>query len=493
MRALTRAGRRRLVFAGTVSAMLLTAAPPAIAAPWSAPQTISGAHQVRWEAITEGPITGSVLRVPEGELGFTPGGSGLAVLGRTAGGFGLSRFSGSAGTFGSLVSSRLGGLEPSRMALFGREGVFLGGQANATGDPRDPLNRTTLLDAAVSRGSVKGQFAKRQVLAKGVIASGAGAAASVTALAANSAGDAAAVVSVPVLGRTRVTGFQSRVFTRRRGEPSFRRIANIGIQTVGRSPAALALNSAGDVLVAWDDRKSVRARLITSGRSVGAEQRLGQGGSPFFGERLVAAIDGTRRMVVAWMAQRVGEGNYAGAPGIVAVAYASPYSDFRPAQVVQRGLPQGDGRVIGAAAVRATLVRDRGVVAWTGYAGGRYVVRTVDVTAGRLGATRSLSQANADARLQGMAVGPRGGTVAVWSIAARVVAGGPEPGIYAAARAAGASSWSGIETIAATGQLPADALVSGDPVSGRAVVLWSDPLGNAPSPVPVRYSVRAAG
>jgi hypothetical protein len=64
-----------------------------------------------------------------------------------------------------------------------------------------------------------------------------------------------------------------------------KRIVAIGRERVGSSPAALAVNGPGDVLVAWDDRTSVRARLVTAGSKVGGEQRLGQGGSRRHTER----------------------------------------------------------------------------------------------------------------------------------------------------------------------------------------------------------------
>jgi hypothetical protein len=321
----------------------------------------------------------------------------------------------------------------------------------------------------------------------------------VTALAANTAGDAAAVVSVPVRGRTRIAGYQSRVFMRRRGKQSFQRVTDIGRLTVGHSPAALAVNAPGDVLVAWDDRKRVSARLITSTGSVQAVQELGEGGSPFFaGERLVAAMDNTRRMMVAWMAQRVGgESNSSGGPGTVNLAYARPYKVFGSPQVLQRGLPTGEGRAITGNAVAATLLRNRGVVLWIGYANGRNLVRTVDVKSGKATSPVDLSPAGTSGQLQGFAVGPRGGTVAVWTSYTRSRSGplpDPPPGLYAVARGADAVKWGAVEQIATTdaqGFLPADALVAANPVSAETVVMWSDPLpATGTPPIPVRYAVR---
>jgi hypothetical protein len=462
-------------------AVMLAAVPQApAAAPWSAPEAIPGAHLLWWES--------NALRQVDGLLGFTPGGVGFMVLGSDAGGRGIARFNGSRGTFGPVGPSQLGGVAPSKMGLYGRDHVILGGQADAVGDPRASMNPDILLDAAVTRGSVTGQFTRRQVLAKGIVAGGA-APAVVTALAANPAGDAAVVVSVPVRGRVRVRGFQSWVFVRRHGQSAFKRILAIGRQTVGSSPAALAVNGPGDVLVAWDDRTSVRARLITAGSRVGREQRLGQGGSAFvLGGRMVAVMDGTRRALVAWMAQRVGEGSYAGSPGIVALAYAPAYSGFAPAQVVQRNLPEGSNRGIIGPAVQTALLGSRGVVVWTGYASGRYVVRCVDVTSGRASAPRDLSPAGSDALLRGLAVTSRGGQVATWSTTIQ-----HQPSaLYAAARAAGATTWGPIETVTSTGPDPTfgSAVIAASPLSGQAVALWSDPIPPGIAAMPVRFSAR---
>ena len=230
------AGRLSAGVVGLV-AVLLWSVPVAFgAAPWSAPQVLSGAYQARWAPLQgPGPLSGYALKTVDGLLGFTPGGAGVAVMGREAGGMGFARFSASTGTFGSLRQSAFAGVAPSRMALFGREGVMLAGQANRSGDPRSKLNPETFLDAAVTRGTLSGGFAQRQVLAKGVFLGRAGQAI-VTALASNTSGDAAAVVSVPVAGKTTIAGYQSRLFVRRRGQSSFRRILSVGIRTVGHSP-----------------------------------------------------------------------------------------------------------------------------------------------------------------------------------------------------------------------------------------------------------------
>ncbi|MBJ7520115.1 MAG: hypothetical protein JHC84_10500 [Solirubrobacteraceae bacterium] len=473
-------------FSGAASA---TAAPP-----WSDPQVVAGGYLAQWAPVN----AGLAFQPADAHLGFTAGGAGFTVLGRSAGGLGYSRFSGSRGAFGTVTRSTFRSVTPNEMALFGRSGVVLAGAATAPSD-RKAERTGRPLDVAVTRGNVTGDFSVRQVLARGFLAKPGtladSRAAVVTALAANAGGDVAVAVSVPVVGRTRVVGYRSRLFIRRRTSGLFKRVMDFGAQTVGSSPVALAVSGPGDVLVAWDDRTAVRARMVSARGTIGAEQRLGTGGSAFLGSpnrRITAAIDGTRRMLVAWVAQRVGEGNFAGSPGLVALNTAAPGKTFGRQQTLERNLSQGSDRAILGVAVQAAIVRDRGIVAWTGADANRFAVRTADVTSGRAGAPRALSAPGASSRLQGLVVGPRGGAAIVW------VTESGDRGHFASARAAGASSWGPTETITTAGDTAAlqEARVAASPVSGDVVTLIGDPTptGTQPvaGPIPVRSSVRSA-
>lgn len=470
------------------------AAPAPAAPPWSEPQLVPGAYLAQWER----QPAGLVFRTVAGQLGFTQGGTGFTVLGRSAGGLGYARFSGSRGAFGAVTASTFRRVIPDEMALFGRSGVYLAGPADAPSDQRDRRSDRPL-DVAVTRGNVTNDFSSRQVLAKGYLPkAGVNAdarAAVVTALASNASGVAAVAVSVPVVGRTRVVGFRSRLFIRGRGQSLFRRVMDYGTQTVGSSPSALAVNGAGDVLLAWDDRTSVRARLISARGTIGSEQRLGTGGSAYLGAgstRIVASMDGTRRMLVAWLAQRAGSSGNAGGPGIVAAAVASPGKAFGRQQTLESNLPQGENTLIGGTAVQASILRDRSVVVWRGWEGRTRVVRSADIVSGRARAATRLSAAGAPSVLDGLAVGPRGGTAVVWTST------GTPPGQYAAARAAGAPAWGATETVTTAGDTSGltSAFVAVSPVSGDVVVLVSDPVpgaqGTVPpaGPVPVRSVLR---
>lgn len=489
--------RSMSLLAATSGLVAVAVAAPALAAPpWSEPEPVAGGHLVQWRA----EAGGTVLRVAPGQLGFTQGGTGFTILGRTAGGLGYARFSGARNAFGTLTASTLGGVEPFEMALFGRSGVVLGGAAARASDRRAPNNGRPL-DAAVTRGDVTGTYRTRQVLTRGVLLEPGGRfgePAVVTAVAANAAGDAAVTVSYPVPNRKRTTvvGFRNRLFIRPRRAAMFGRVLDYGRQTVGSSPSALAINGPGDVLLAWDDRKAVRTRLISATGKIGAEQRIGTGGSPWLGApstRIVASMDGTRRMLVAWLAQSAGSEGNAGGPGIVAAAVASPGKPFGRQQTLEANLPRGGTSTsIGGTAVQAAILRDRSVVAWTGAENREFVVRTADIVAGRANPSTRLSAAGARSWLQGLAVGPRGGALTVW----RSDTG--TPGHYASARAAGTASWGPTETITTAGDTTGmtNALVAASPVSGQALVLVSDPVPMTvpppTEPIPVRLSVRAA-
>lgn len=483
--------RRRCVLPVVFVAATAIAPSARAAAPWGEPQLVPGAHVTAWEP--DPRAGGLVLTGMVPQLGFTQDGTGFAVLGAAAGGRGFARFDGPQGAFPPLTPAALGGVDPTAMTLVGRSGVVLAGGGDTAADQRSATGMR--YDAVVARGTVAGAAFSRQVIAKGLPSQAR--AAVVTALAANASGDIAVAVSVPVMGARNVVGSRARLYVRRRGTSRFRRVVEFARQVTGATPAALAVNPAGDVLLAWDNRTSVRARLITARGTVGAEQRLGTGGSAFTGgPRIVAAMDATRRMVVAWLAQRLTEGGFAGRPGIIALAAAAPGAPFGAQQTLERGLPTGAGAgVPGASPVHTAIVRDRAVVAWTGRENRQFVVRTADVVGGRVRGIRRLSAPGQRSRLEGLTVGPRGGHVVVWATRTGT------PGFFAAARASGTQAWGPTEIVTTGGDVAgvARTAVAARPVSGEVVVLVSDPVpmaGEPPpppaGPIPVRSVVRAA-
>ena len=186
--------RRGAVSLAGAVLVLCFASPASAVGPWSTPQVVPGGYLARWDT----PMGGALHAFP-GLLAFTPGATGFAVLGDDKGGRGYTTFDATTGSFRPLRSSRFLGVDPALRAVYGRDGVLLAGGADGPGDRRSPLIAEVPLDVAVTRGTVAGAFA-RQLLARGVMTHFRGNVrsiepATVTVLAANTAGDAAAVVA----------------------------------------------------------------------------------------------------------------------------------------------------------------------------------------------------------------------------------------------------------------------------------------------------------
>jgi hypothetical protein len=94
---------------------------------------------------------GGALHAFPGLLGFTPGATGFAVLGDDRGGRGYTTFDATTGSFRPLRSSRFLGVDPTLMAVYGRDGVLLAGGADGPGDRRSPLNAQVPLNVAAAR------------------------------------------------------------------------------------------------------------------------------------------------------------------------------------------------------------------------------------------------------------------------------------------------------------------------------------------------------
>ena len=199
-------------------------------------------------------------------------------------------------------------------------------------------------------------------------------------------------------------------------------------------------------------------------------------------------MDADRRMLVAWLAQRIGGLGSAGGPGIVAYAYAPAHQRFGAARVLQGNLPRGMDRGIGPPGVQAALLRGGAVVVWTGY-NGRALRRACRGRArpAAPGAPVDLSPAGTDARLRSMAVGAarRAGRSVVEQRSIRARARRRRRASTSRARAAATTTWGPLETIATLAAIdfvPGGVPLAADPVTGRTVVLWSDPVTTAPGP-----------
>jgi hypothetical protein len=285
----------------------------------------------------------------------------------------------------------------------------------------------------------------------------------------NGRGDAAALLLV---GRT------PYLITRRAGH-SFGRAVRLD-----RGPTisgAVAVNARGDALVVWErpvsgttGTRAVYARLRTSRGNLAAARRLGTG-VPVLS--ISTALDDARRAVVAWLGQRVSEGDAESAATVkfAAALPGQPFSTERTIEVID---VRGTGRYVTAPGVRAAIGTDgRALLTWTGYRNGHFVVRAAPLSGSVLGAAQIVSDPSTDSVLAALSTGPDGAAV----VLARQGIGGNDPTspsggvtLAAAARAAGEATFGPLEIVHPSADYIDVPGVAFDPVHDDAVAVWSD-------------------
>jgi hypothetical protein len=157
------------------------------------------------------------------------------------------------------------------------------------------------------------------------------------------------------------------------------------------------------VLVAWDARGKVRARLRRAGRrSFGRAETLRS--APTFSATLRTAVARSGRAYAAWSAQLVTEGGETGRVFYEAAVRPAGAARFRGAQLLERCSPEHLADVLDL----ALSGHGNAVVAWTG---ARVRAAQTDPS-GRFGAPVDLSPAGA--ALTDVAAAPDGARVATW-------------------------------------------------------------------------------
>jgi hypothetical protein len=196
------------------------------------------------------------------------------------------------------------------------------------------------------------------------------------ATAVNDSGDAAIVFS-----RCVNTGCSTRSVLatfRRRGQ-AFTTPVVLAKRT-GYPAAAVAVNAHGDAIMAWvqhrahSRRNDVRTRLRLADGTL-TKVRLAGPTKPV--PTIAVTLSRARHGTVAWFSENVTEGAADG-PLTVAAAEMDSRGTIGTSHVLDTGTPSGHGEddAVAGARLRAILGAD-GVttLAWTGFAGGRYVVR----------------------------------------------------------------------------------------------------------------------
>jgi hypothetical protein len=212
-----------------------------------------------------------------------------------------------------------------------------------------------------------------------------------------------------------------RVWVRRHGgSATFRLVLTINVTNRARG-ATIAVGSTGDALVVWEDQHHVYARHIGPSGGLGKTAHVGDGVQ----SHLQAAVGNDRRLSVAWMSQRVDEGE-AATPAQGFFATAAPGHGFGSARALTSGGSTGTGRYVSDPAIRL-LVADDGTtrLALTDFddARARFFVTTRLVTSGHLGPAQVVSDPARNGVLSDLAVGADGSAAIVW----RTGVGGNDP------------------------------------------------------------------
>lgn len=255
---------------------------------------------------------------------------------------------------------------------------------------------------------------------------------------------------------------------------------------LGRGPVfamAVAINARGDVLAVWDrplrgatGRRGIHTAIVTAGgrrtiRRVGTSEPI---------PKLSAAIGARRSAIVGWLGQGVGEGSPR-TPATIQVAAAEPGRRFGAAQRLEVVPRLGTGHYVGHAGVAVDVAADgRRIVAWTGYANGRFVVRAGHVEGGELREpAQTISDPVQDTVLGDLTTGEAGEAVAILLAGIR----GADPSgpvrLRAATRTPGSPAFGTLEEVAAGSGYREAPRVEIVPTSGRVVTVWRDLEANA--------------
>jgi hypothetical protein len=351
------------------------------------------------------------------------------------------------------------------------------GVAMGPGDGRvEPYGRTRIIGAGIrSAGS-----SSQAVVAFGRIApSGAsldaprglgpaGLHAARATMAVNAQGDAAVVF--PVCRDAACTRVLVYLAVRAAGTSTFRstRLAD------GSGPlpqVAAAMNDRGDAMAVWTQASTLYARIRTAGGTVRPRQRVGPA---IRGQHLApaAVLSLHRAQLVGWLAQAVSEGD--GSAGTARVAQARDGGAFTTISLGT--IPAlGAGGYVSEAGVRVGYgSQGRAVVAWTGYEGGRFLVRQAGIRGAANNPSQSLtgvatlSQAGTDTVLSDLVVDTSGPTYALMLAGVR----GNDPATPGGAVSVRASGAEEVAPPAAGAAQPfaADATLLSD---GRVLAGWT--------------------
>jgi hypothetical protein len=287
-------------------------------------------------------------------------------------------------------------------------------------------------------------------------------------------GSTVAVVTGTMYGR----GAPRRSLWTRRNGRAFRRVITFRPGSLSRD-TAVAVGPRGDVLLVWQARRTIRARYFSPSGRRGRVRTLGRGIQSSLQANLASG-----RMEVAWMSQRVGEGD-AHTPARIVYVSAPRGGRFRQPDILGGSSLLGTGNYIRRPGVRLVPAgRRASQLAWTDYDGEHFRVLTAVVGAGVVGTAQRVSAPGDDAVLGDLAVSP-GGALVTWSTGTRGNdASGPQH-VAAAFRAPDESAFGAPELV--SDEETSSAGAAAIDAAGRPLAAWQARAGG-----PVA-SVRAGG
>ena len=262
------------------------------------------------------------------------------------------------------------------------------------------------------------------------------------------------------------TGHRERLVWVRRGG-TLRRALTIHVGSLARG-ATVAVGSKGDVLVVWEDNHAIFSRHRGPSGRWAAVHKLGSGVQ----SSLQAVFDDSGRQEVAWMSQRVSEGD--GGNATIFYASAARGHGFTRPVVVGTDSPTGAGRYVAAPGVR--LVEsgtDSSVLALTVYDGAHFRTAVANAAGGRVQTLQMVSPEGEDDVLADLAYARAGGTLVLWrSGTAGHDPNGPQR-LYASVRPSGTFAFGAPELVSDPAQtVPETAYGAVDPKTGVALAAF---------------------
>jgi hypothetical protein len=256
----------------------------------------------------------------------------------------------------------------------------------------------------------------------------------------------------------------------------------VPVSTAGAGAAhglTVALDYRSDAITVWQQGRAIYARNLPASRTVHPTERLAAA-APH--AQIAALISDDNRAIVAWSEDRAGVSSVYLDMSAAGVRFGAP-------RLLER-FSDPDGLPSPSASPRLVRLSSESVMmAWAGSAAGRWVVRTAAIDFHGPGAVATIANAG-DALLAGLAPGPAGEALVLWSEPQPTAQGPPSTHSQAIFAARGIDAYPG-RTIFAVPELIAppgpnsEATVAIDPESGRGLVAWRGESGA------IDYSIRA--